>query len=62
MKTNIAKSLKFAEELSRKDRLAQAEILQDKKFEESMIKERLELKNLHEKVGKILGNKPKLCS
>lgn len=56
MKTNIAKSLKYAEELSKKEKERLGG--DDKKITESLDKEKQNIKRIQENIAKLLTKKP----
>jgi hypothetical protein len=60
MKTNIAKSLKFAEELSKKGKegkQSKIETANDKRIAESIGNEKQSIKRIHENITKLLSKK-----
>jgi hypothetical protein len=60
MKTNIAKSLKFAEELSKKEK--QSIKIDDKAVADSISKEKENIKRIQENISKLLSKKPTASS
>jgi hypothetical protein len=60
MKTNIAKSLKFAEELSKKEKHSIK--IDDKAVADSISKEKENIKRIQENISKLLSKKPTASS